>query len=176
MVRPNCSRTFAYSTAMSSVAQLTPTASAAARVRNTVLALRAAPRSSRSAGTATPLRVTEPMLRVGSSESSGVTVTPSSAASTITTSSPATSTSSAASGAPSTAGLRPVTVSATARVPDTPSAATVVPEARSGRVSARTESGAHRSITTAAAVLGRNGPGVSRRPRHSSTTASSESP
>ena len=49
MVRPNCSRTLAYSTAMSSAAQLTPTASAEARIRKTVRALRAAPRSTRSA-------------------------------------------------------------------------------------------------------------------------------
>jgi hypothetical protein len=42
------------------------------------------------------------MLRVVSSPSSGVTVTPSLEASTITTSSPVTSTSTEASGAPST--------------------------------------------------------------------------
>src|SRR6476659_3840315 len=51
MVRPNCARTLAYSTAMSRAAQLTPTASADARIRNTVSALRAAPRSTRSPST-----------------------------------------------------------------------------------------------------------------------------
>ena len=44
MVLPNCSRTLAYSTAISRLAQLTPTASADARIRNTVRARRAAPR------------------------------------------------------------------------------------------------------------------------------------
>ena len=44
MVLPNCSRTLAYSTAISRQAQLTPTASADARIRNTVRARRAAPR------------------------------------------------------------------------------------------------------------------------------------
>ena len=43
IVLPNCSRTFAYSTAISRLAQLTPTASADARIRNTVRACRAAP-------------------------------------------------------------------------------------------------------------------------------------
>ena len=42
IVLPNCSRTFAYSTAISIAAQLTPTASAEARIRKTVRARRAA--------------------------------------------------------------------------------------------------------------------------------------
>ena len=109
MVRPNCSRTLAYSTAISRAAQLTPTASADARIRNTVRALRAAPRSTRSPSTVTPRSATDPTLRVVSRESSAVIVTPSARASTMTTSSPAAITSTSASGAASTAGLSPVT-------------------------------------------------------------------
>ena len=70
MVRPNCSRTLAYSTAISNAAQLIPTASADARMRNTVRARRAAPRSTRSSVTATLRSATDPMLRVVSSDGS----------------------------------------------------------------------------------------------------------
>ena len=161
MVRPNCSRTLAYSTAISRAAQLTPTASADARIRNTVRALRAAPRSTRSPSTVTPRSATDPTLRVVSSESSAVIVTPSARASTMTTSSPAAITSTSASGAPSTAGLSPVTTRSEPIVtlPDRASAPTVLPSASPGSSCARTESGAQRSITTAAATVGRNGPG-----------------
>ncbi len=81
-----------------------------------------------------------------------------------TRSSPAASTSTSASGAPSTA-------RATARVAvrsdsdvhqhvEARAPRPCVPSARPGSSWARTESGAHRSITTAAATVGRNGPGV----------------
>src|SRR6201991_4207507 len=178
IVRPNCSRTLAYSTAISSVAQLTPTASADARIRNTVQALRAAPRSTRASSTVTPRSATDPTLRVVSSDSSAVIVTPSAAASTTTTSSPAAITSTSASGAPSTAGLSPVTTKSepTVTLPDRASAPTVLPSASPGSSCARTEFGAQRSITTAAATVGRNGPGDSSRPCASSTTANSARP
>ena len=178
MVRPNCSRTLAYSTAMSRAAQLTPTAWADAKIRNTVRALRAAPRSTRSPSTVTPRSATDPTLRVVSSESSALIVTPSARASTMTTSSPAAITSTSASGAPSTAGLSPVTTRSEPIVtlPDRASAATVLPLASPGSSCALTESGAQRSITTAAATVGRNGPGDSSRPCASSTTANSARP
>ncbi len=178
MVRPNCSRTFAYSTAISSVAQLTPTASADARIRNTVRALRAAPRSTRSSATVTPRSATDPTLRVVSSESSAATETPSAPASTTTTSSPAATTSTSASGAPNTAGLSPVTTRSepTVTLPDKASAPIALPSARPGSTCARSESGPHRSITTAADTLARNGPGHSSRPCASSTTANSARP
>ena len=99
-------------------------------------------------------------------------------ASTTTTSSPAMTTSRSASGAPRTAGLSPVTTRSEPIVtlPDTASAPTVLPSASPGSSCARTESDAQRSMTTAAATLGRNGPGHSSWPWASSTTASSASP
>ncbi len=113
-----------------------------------------------------------------SRDSSAFTVTPSVVASRITTSSPATTTSTSASGAPRTAGLSPVTTRSepTTRLPDNPSAATFVPSVSPGSSSARSESGAHRSITSEAATVGRNGPGHNSWPWASSTTASSASP
>src|SRR3546814_9199653 len=59
--------------------QLMPTDSAAARMRKTVRACRAAPRSTRSVGIAAPRIDTEPMDRVVSSDGSAVMVTPSAA-------------------------------------------------------------------------------------------------
>ena len=123
-------------------------------------------------------RATDPMLRVVSSGESAVTVTPSASASTTMASSPAANTSTEASGAPSTAGLSPVTTRSdpTRMPPDSPSAPTVEPSDSPGRSWVRRESGAQRSITTAAATVGRKGPGHSSRPCASSTTASSERP
>ena len=134
MVRPNCSRTLAYSTAMSRQAQLMPTDSAAARMRNTVRACRAAPRNTRSAGIWAPRIVTAPTVRVVSSVGSAVTVTPSAPASTTMRSSPADSTSTSASGAPRTAGHSAVAVRSDSMFTWTfrPTAAMVLPSARPG--------------------------------------------
>ena len=77
MVRPNCSRTLAYSTAISRAGPADADRLGDGQDPEHRARLAAAPRNTRSSSTVTPRSATDPMLRVVSSGSSAVTVTPS---------------------------------------------------------------------------------------------------
>ena len=176
MVRPNCSRTFAYSTALSTQSDAPPTASAAYSVRVRASAALRAPGSVLSP-TATSVRTTRPERRLRSRFSGTSIVTPAAVRSTTSMSSPLASSSTSASPAPRTTPASPeMRPPDTVRLPPKPIAAVWVPSTRPGSRRAFCSSVPTAAITDDTTTVGTNGPGATARPSSSMTTTSSGSP
>ncbi len=188
MGRPNCSRTRAYSAAVSTHHAAAPTASAAAS-RPAMPVTPAAPAGhsstslgstrSESARTRAGRRVrSTPTCCSSDTESAATTIHRSTDGSVAVTG----STSTVARAAPSTGSHVPSTTTApssslaTTGMHPTPTPAHARPSARTASSSRARPPEQNRSIADDATTVDRNGPGVHQRPSSSSTTASSRMP
>src|SRR5438067_4702828 len=174
MTRPNCSRTLAYSAAISVAPRATPTASAdsSSRARS-----RRAGRAPASTVAAAPDSVTRAERRLGSRLGGTLTSAPPAARSMTTTSSPAGASSTSATAPPSATSTVPLTLpSLRSSVLWSATAAVREPSARPGRNVFFAASLSQPLSTAVAIAVGTNGPGVIARPSSSTATTRSSSP
>src|SRR3954464_5884125 len=175
MTRPNCSRTFAYSAAISVAPRATPTASADKMTRDRSRNVVAAPVSVVAAA---PSRATRPLRRVGSRFDGTSTFTPLPRRSTRTASPPTrTSRRSAVPAPTATATVPRKAPSRSSSFPSSANAAVRLPSASPGRCVLRVASSASATRTALTTTVGTRAPGVTARPSSSiATTRSVRSP